>query len=186
MNFLKMTPEKLNSLQFSFLFNVKFMRKWFTLMEIMIVIAIISILMTITMRFWSKRIDDLGYQAGKEQFISEYDKLYSQATTSNYHAWIRYDILHLILNSGTNLLNYAYDSGAIEWINFSIPLALSWLEETRLDLQPYTLWCTIMNVVNDEISTWASVDFSLVVKEQKQYCFSIKNDTCKLIEQKCE
>jgi prepilin-type N-terminal cleavage/methylation domain-containing protein len=168
------------------------MKRGFTLIEIMIVIAIIAILMTVTMQFWSKRIDDLGNQAGKEQFITAYEKLYSQATTSNYHEGVRYDMLHIALRSGANPLSYAYDSEMYQSVNISTPLAISWLQtdtnivdEVNLDIQPYTLWCGITSSSNDEIFTWSIVSFNLVVKWQKQYCFTIKNDTCKLIEIKC-
>ena len=169
------------------------MRKGFTLIEILIVIIIIGVLMTVTMQFWSKRIDDLGYQAGREQFLSAYDKLYSQAMTSNYHEGIRYDILHITLSSGENALSYAYDSGDYQNVSISTPAVISWLRadgnivnDVNLNLQPYTLWCWIVSNDGDEIHTWSVVKFGLIVKSQKQYCFSIKNDTCKLIEQKCE
>jgi len=167
------------------------MRKGFTLIEIMIVIVIISVLMTITMRFWSNRIDDLGYQAGKEQFLSAYDMLYSQATTSNYHEGIRYDILYITLNSGENALSYAYDSGDYQKVHISTPMIISWLQvdentinDVNLTLHPYTLWCWISSNEGNEIYT--GISFGLIIKWQKQYCFSIKNDTCKLIEQKCD
>jgi len=145
------------------------------------------------MQFWSKRIDDLWYQTGKEQFIIAYEKLYSQAMTSNYHEGARYDILHITLSSGENTLSYAYDSDDYQKINISAPVVISWLQadgniinDVNLDLQPYTLWCWIVSNDGDEIHTWSMVSFGLIVKSQKQYCFSIKNDTCKLIEQKCE
>lgn len=169
------------------------MRKGFTLIEITIVIIIIGILMTITMQFWSKRIDDLGNQAGKEQFINAYDILYSQTTTSNYHEWTRYDMLHISLSTWNNPLSYAYDGGMYTYMNITTPVAISWLQmdgdnvnEVSLDIQPYTLWCGIIGTLDNEPSTWSTVTFDLIVKEQKTYCFSITNDTCKLIEQKCE
>jgi len=158
----------------------------------MIVIAVIAILMTVTMRFWSKRIDDLGSQAGKEQFVTAYDRLYSQAVTSNYHEGIRYDVLHITLNSWADSLSYAYDSGIYTSISIATPVMLSWLQldgsninEANLDLQPYTLWCWILGSSENEPSTWAAITFTLVVKGQKNYCFTIPSTTCKLIEIQC-
>jgi len=169
------------------------MKRGFTLIELLIVIAIISILMTVTMKFWSNRINDLGYQAGKEQFSTAYDKLYAQATTSNYHNTTRYELLHLTLASGANPLAFAYDDGTNEYATLSTPATISWLllddtirDEVRLTLRPYTLWCDITSSTDEWLYTWSTVRFSLLVKGQKHYCFSIQNDTCKLIEHTCE
>lgn len=169
------------------------MKKGFTIIEIMIVIIIISVLLTVTMQFWSKRIDDLGYQAGKEQFLSAYDTLYSQAMTSNYREGIRYDLLRIAISSGTNPLSYVYDSWAFQTVRIATPMQISGLQmdanaidEVYLHITPYTLWCELSSNTHDTLITWSTISFDLMVKWQKQYCFSIKNDTCKLIEQKCE
>ncbi|HCB51094.1 TPA: hypothetical protein DEP21_00665 [Patescibacteria group bacterium] len=66
-------------------------------MEIMIVIAIVAILMTITMRFGSRRIDDLNVQTIKEEFVQTYSTIFSQAMTSNYSAGKRYEKLTLLI-----------------------------------------------------------------------------------------
>lgn len=170
-----------------------FSKKGFTLIEIIFVIVIISILMTITMQFWSKRIDDLAYQIWKEQFITVYEKLYSQAATSNYYEWVRYDVSHITLSDGDNPISYLYDAGVAQPVSITTPLAISWLQldavatdHVNLDIQPYTLGCSMNTNIWEEIYTWSAISFSLIVKNQKQYCFSIENNTCRLIEKLCE
>lgn len=150
------------------------MKKGFTLIEIIIVISIIAILLTVTMRFWSSRIDILKYQAGKEQFVNAYDRLYTQHLTSNYHEWTRYESLTLRL--GSSGFNYFWDTGEVQYVTTTMPFAISGIDETSMVFKPYVVGCDMET----------GVVFQLIVDEKKTYCFSIKNDTCKLVEERCE
>ncbi|MBU0627013.1 prepilin-type N-terminal cleavage/methylation domain-containing protein [Patescibacteria group bacterium] len=86
-------------------------KKGFTLIEIIIVIAIISILMTITMKFGSGRINLLQYQTNKEEFAADYDQLYTQILTSNYRNGIRFETMKIKLSTDADQIEYAFDDG---------------------------------------------------------------------------
>lgn len=161
-------------------------KKAFTLLEIIIVLSIISILLTVTLRFWSNRIKDLTYQSTKEQFVATYEQLYSQTLTSNYHNNIRYDTLHITLGSWAKQLSYRFDNGVVQSSHISEPFILSGLklddkdiENVNISMRPYTLGCTLW-------ISWSMLSFTLLVEQIQSYCFTINNDTCKLIEKKCE
>ena len=164
------------------------MRKGYTLIEIMIVIVIISILMTVTMRFGSNRINDLKHQSTKEQFFSAYDKLYSQNMTSNYHNWIRFESLQIDLTNWSDQIYYGFDgSGGYKsdildnYVITGLMLDSGEINNVELNLKPYTIWCDMIN--NEQ--TWTILKFDILVDGQKSYCFTIKSDTCKLIEKIC-
>lgn len=162
------------------------MRKGFTLVEIMMVISILAILMTITMRFGSNRINDLKYQNIKEQFISAYERIYSDNMTSNYNNGNRYEILNVELKENGNQIFYSFDYwdskiANIQW-DFSITwMLINWEKKNNaiLTMEPYNIWCSINEL------TWSNINLDILVEENKRYCFEIKSDTCKLIEKLC-
>ena len=83
------------------------MKKGFTLIEIVIVLVVIGILMTATMRFGSGRIVDLKAQSLKEDFVGYYNELYNQNMTSSYRNEKQYKFL--TMNFGTGM-SYQLDS----------------------------------------------------------------------------
>jgi prepilin-type N-terminal cleavage/methylation domain-containing protein len=78
------------------------MKKAFTLIEIVIVLVVISILMTATMKFGSNRIDDLKAQSLKEQFVGYYNDLYRQNLMSSFRDEKKYQTLMLTFQTGTS------------------------------------------------------------------------------------
>lgn len=184
------------------IYHLKFIivKKGFTLVETLLVIVVITILMTITMHFWSKRIDELKYQSNKEKFITAYERLYAQNMTSNYYEGVRYDQLDIAINlSGWIGINFIRSNeGSISPFYEPSDIILkdifidSWSINTQilLSLKPYVLGCSLMGFVGDEYEqnalTWSRITFTMIIGGRKSYCFSINNDTCKLIEQKCE
>ena len=163
------------------------MKKAFTLLEMLIVLVVIGILMTATMRFWSGRIVDLKAQSIKEQFIWYYNDLYSQNMTSSFRDGQKYGTLTVVLTTGIYYILDAIPkmdtklpSLEIKKLRFmtggtSFPLA-------NLLFVPYHLWCSIAN----GSTTWATLYFDFIIPENgKKYCFEIKSETCKLIEQRC-
>ncbi|HCY21288.1 TPA: hypothetical protein DIC40_05585 [Patescibacteria group bacterium] len=65
----------------------------------MIVLGIIIIIMTVTMRFSSSRIDDLQVQTSKDDFKNNYEQLLLSNMSSNYHNGERYSKLIIGMQS---------------------------------------------------------------------------------------
>ncbi|MCX6823787.1 MAG: type II secretion system protein [candidate division SR1 bacterium] len=164
------------------------MKKGFTLIEMMIVLVIIGVLMAATMRFGSNRITDLKAQSLKEQFVGYYNEIYGQNMTSSFRDGKKYQTLVVSFESG---MWYKIDQGP-----FVVEPKLSALtfHELLLDDQttdhinltfvPYRLGCFI---TSSQGTTGDLFSFQVYMPENgKQYCFEIKSETCKLIEQRCK
>jgi len=152
-----------------------------------IVLLVIGILMAATMRFGSGRIVDLKAQSIKEQFVGYYNDLYSQNMTSSFRDKQKYQTLTVVLTTG---IYYLLDTIAkmdtrlphMEIKNLRFVTGGVSFPAANLLFVPYHFWCTITNGSD----TWAMLYFDFFVPENgKQYCFEIKSETCKLIEQRC-
>lgn len=163
------------------------MKKGFTLIEMLIVLVIIGILMTATMRFGSGRIVNLKAQSLKEQFVGYYNELYSQNLISSFRDGKKYQKLIIDFETG---MSYQIDQESLirEPKFSSIKFIELMLDSQRIDkiylnLTPYILWCPMVS------SQWHTGDifsFQLYVLENgKKYCFEIKTETCKLVETRC-
>lgn len=165
------------------------MKKGFTLIEMAIVLLIIGILMAATMRFGSGRIVDLKAQSLKEQFVGYYNDLYSQNMTSSFRDGKKYQVLTVTFDSGTW---YQVDQGPfvidpkLSGLTFrELTLDDQNIDSVNLQFTPYILWCVITSPL--QWTTGQVFSFQAYVPENgKQYCFEIKSETCKLIEQRCK
>ncbi len=162
------------------------MKKGFTLIEIVIVLVVIGILMTATMRFGSGHIVDLKAQSLKEDFVGYYNELYNQNMTSSYRNEKQYKFLTIHFDTG---IRYQTDSDPVVQepnlaaVTFrELMLDSQKTSSAQIQLVPYMLWCTFMS----QGITGNIFSFQFYVPQNgKQYCFEIKSETCKLIEMKC-
>ena len=174
-----------------YILNLK--KRAFTLLEIIIVIIIIWILMAATMRFWGGRVSFLNNKNVKEQFVSSYDKLYSNNMMSSYYMWDIYNKMVINFEVGNTWFDFLYQDYDWNdlWIYSSFldagsyvidKLQLWWQEINNLDLEfsPYVLGCSI----NWEENIDARLD--IVVNHDKFYCFEIKTDSCRLNKINCD
>jgi len=170
-------------------------KKWFTLIEMLIVIAIIGIMMGITINFWANRIQKLRYQSSKAQFVNSYEKLQSEVLTTNYHYRQHFDTFHIKFQSDLNNYSYEYqpiqkkysqkieDHVQIQNIVFLNNSEKQNLEQAELVLMPYQLPCKLL--LDGKLQEEWAIQFELNILEYaKKYCFEIDLNNCKLIEKK--
>ncbi len=116
-------------------------KKWFTLLETIIVVIIVGILLTITLWIGSIYLRTVKYRYEKEQFIGEMDKIIASVRTSNYRSWETYDYLSLQLTS--NGLQAYLETGltAVETLTITESTLVISGGSTTIRLFPYNIAC---------------------------------------------
>ena len=163
--------------------------KAFTIIELLIVIAIIWILMATTMKFSWDRISFLNNKNIQEQFVANFSSLQAENNMTNYHFWKIYQDLKINFVLEEDHFTYSYhnhDSAidtratTTEWWHYQInEIILDWdtTTEANIFMKPYTLWCTITNKDNND---WKNLKIWILVNDAKKYCFSIESNNCKI------
>lgn len=163
-------------------------KKWFTLIEILIVIVIIWILLALSLGITWGRVQILKEKYAQEQLVSTYNTLFSRNFLTNYYNGIMYENLVIQLKKWEQWFIYTYNTGLnnpiytgktnIEW-NIVIE-NLSWnssnINEVNVVFEPYKFWCTLSWVNN----TFSSIDITLRVDNKKNYCYRIDSKLCRL------
>ena len=181
----------------------KFKKSWFTLIEMLIVIIIIAIILSFTMKFSGNRINLLNDKNVQEEFIAQYDKLYLTAMNTNYISWQIYDKLDIILKNWWTWIQYQYklwDNVVESWfsdlLNWKIEINVSQGDATvkkaplTITFTPYELWCSFSGN-NTNSTTHAkekdSRNFSIKINNtSREYCFSINKNVWRLMKAKCD
>lgn len=166
---------------YTILYLSVYMKKAFTLIEMVIVLLVIGVLMTATMRFGSGRIVDLKAQSLKEQFVGRYNDLYNQNMTSSFRDGTKYQQLTIGFGSGTwyqtDQGTPIFDSKLNGLVFRSFVIDEDETSSVNLSFAPYVIGCSF---------EWSLFSFQVFVPENgKQYCFEIPSETCKLIETRC-
>ncbi len=167
-------------------------KKAFTILEITIVIVIIWVIMWATMKFGWDRIGFLNNKNVKEQFMSNYDSLYSNNMMTSYYMWDIYKELEIKFVLWENNLKYLYNTYGdnyqgttfVDGWSYEIDdLYLNGESTDMLDIvmSPYVLWCTI----NDSLES-SLAKISILVNKSKSYCFEINSDNCRIQSVSCE
>jgi len=165
---------------------------WFTLLEMLIVLVTISVILWMTIYFWSENIFKLQYKTTKEEFLSTLSSFYTNSLGSNYINQHRFNKLNLELFSWNDWILYSYiwDSYNQTWekkinlIEISSISIDNWAIQNKssINIIPYQLWCDIMDNNNN---TWSRIDFKLIVNKIKTYCLYLLSQNCKIKEQMC-
>lgn len=169
-------------------------KRAFTLLEIMIVIVIIWVLMWATMKFGGDRIGFLNNKNVKEQFLSSYDKLYSDNMMTSYYLGDIYKNLDINLVVWADNFDYVYKwyntvyswSAYIDGGNYKIDklyLDGDDVENLNISFVPYVLGCNI-NWLDLKDTQIANID--IVVNHSKNYCFEINSDNCRIQKVVCD
>lgn len=171
--------------------NVKKYKKAFTLLEITIVIVIIWILMWATMKFGGDRIGFLNNKNVKEQFVTSYDKLYSDNMMTSYYLGDIYKNLDIQFVVWADNIDYVYRwyttdySGSSYTDGWSYKIDSLYLngdavKNLDISFMPYVLGCEI-NGLDSQI---AKID--IVVNNFKSYCFEIDSNNCRIHKSVCD
>lgn len=164
-------------------FFMKAKKNWYTLLELMIVLWIIIILMTVTMRFSSSHLDNLQTQTSKDDFKNNYEQLLLTNMSSNYYNKDRYEKIEISMILWLNWFTYKlineeeeqkiytwYSNPKIEIIKLIVNNNEA--NEIITELIPYQIACKINN------NTWTA---KIEIKaKNKSSCFQYETNTCKI------
>lgn len=166
----------------------KVINKWFTLIEILIVIAIISFLLTVVMKFSGTQIWELRQKKEVEEFKDAFNMVITKNINSNYINKNKYTQLEINITKEKKDIILKYTNGNTitdTWLVL-IPFTSTIFdnintenneqESINIKMTPYILWCTINEEKNDAY---------FEVLSPKKLCFTIDTITCQLKEKKC-
>lgn len=172
------------------------LKKWFTLVEMIVVIIIMALLLSIMLLLWFNYIKRMQLRNDKEQLISTYFWLVSQSMSSNYFYWNKFNQIGLSLNnwgSELNVLSLSGDSFTKNiWFSKLSYSSLSWFQlwwnhydEWLIILESYEIWCWFKSWI--DYFTWWDLRFDLNSNNSKdKYCFEISLNSCKIDEKECD
>lgn len=165
-------------------------KRWFTLIEMMIVIVIVAILLAISLWISGNRIQILKNKSVQEQFVYTYNSLFSRNLLTNYYDWQLYDKMTIYFTWGNNNFLYCYNTtpesceqDKTEGGTYKISaLQLGNTTPNTIDIkfEPYVLWCKISN------ETEKILTIKLQLNDNEDYCMKINPDLCKLEKTDCQ
>lgn len=173
-------------------------KRWFTLVEMMIVIIIVSILLALSLWISGGRVQILKNKSVQEQFTYTYNSLFSRNLLTNYYNWQLYDKMIIHLTLWENKFSYSYNNGdtelfsgydniqwgkyTIEMMHFSGKVASTQPNQSaEIRFTPYVLGCELWN--NNQ--TWEILKVKLKLNDMEDYCVKINSDLCKLEKENC-
>lgn len=150
--------------------------RWFTLIEILFVIVIISLLLWSVFFFWSQRIAELSTKTQVEEFIQFYDRVRLENLSSSYIWTGRYDSMTIDFadDQGVLTLDYTIQWDTVYSEDFRLwgELVFAIQDDFVVTQKPFVMWCSI---------TPSSADsFAIVSPMGDRYCFAIIPDSCRL------
>ena len=183
-------------------------KKWFTLVEMLIVIVIIGILLTLSMRISWDRVQILKTKSVWEQVVYNYNNLYAKNLLTNYYSWNMYDNMVIRFSEWDAKLYYRYKmysdektaqdnnpwlSEVVQWWSYKVDKLYFEgndhpVNEAYAVFEPYKIWCVLSNTSqnNENNSSYKKLKIDLLVNTNSRYCFEISKDLCKLQVVNCE
>ena len=171
-------------------------RKWFTLIEILIVIIIIWIMLAIGFSLNWNSVDQLRAKSSIEEISSFFDTKFLQTQASNYENWVAYTWIDITLSLNATSIPYVYhlswnnSEGNFYWENFTIT-SISWatevdwgktLETVTIQYVPFSPGCEFIWGDGTEMT---KIYFSAKPRGLKEACFELDKNYCKLKAIRC-
>jgi len=181
--------------------------KAFTLMEIVIVLAIMGIITLMTMGLSGTQLQNLQQKTIKEKILSTYQTHYSRNLTSSFFAGLRYEKMYLTLEEGENVLTFGFTETDTEGTNSNIlsekitfrerfvieniftdpyivndPTNLKPKGKITITYTPYQISCMIGEDPEEDIE---DVVIITRIRGMNNYCFAINAKSCRMREVKC-
>ncbi len=167
-------------------------KRWFTLIEMMLVIVIIAILLALSIWISGNRVQWLKVKSIQEQFVHNYNNVYLKNMLTNYYSWTIYDKMTVNFAKWEDKIGYFY-SNYPEDVQYAF--AKEWMYEinqiflderlfdfVKVNFTPYTLWCEIADSTGN---TWKNLLLNLLINS-KEYCFKINHSLCRLEKTDCD
>lgn len=148
---------------------------WFTLIEVLVVIVIMSILLSMTIFFGGSYIKDLQLRSEKESVVNLINYSLSYAKSTNYFEGTKFTSMDILLS--TWWVTVTLDGGSTFWEVELVrsTLALSWTNGT-ISITPYQRWCVYVDDPENEL-----VSFTInSTVDTNQFCFEWDMNLCKL------
>ena len=166
-------------------------RKWFTLIEMLIVILIIGIMLGIGFLLNWNSVDQLRTKSSIEELSSFFDTKFLQIQASNYENWVAYSGIDITLSWWATSIDYVYHlnwwdvSEKFYWETFTI-MKITWdnqhLDKVTIQYVPFNPGCTFIwwdgTVIN-------KLYFSVKPRGLKNACFEMDKNYCKLRAIRC-
>ncbi len=189
-------------------------KKWFTLIEIMLVIVVIGILMVATMSYSWEQLTLLREKSVQERFIDQMnmfsrialsshyfqDKTYSEILLSfKVHGSDTHDAELLSKKKHDTWIGYLFSWGgyATEQVAQSENMIDPWytvlslssfssrFSELVLKYTPYTLWCQVF--LGDQKYVWdTDILFTIGAKKHQKFCSRLNIHLCKFEKISCD
>lgn len=169
-------------------------KRWFTLIEILLVIVIISILLALSLGLTGGRVQILEEKYIQENFVSNYNTLFSRNFLTNYYRDNVYDNLVVRIKWWTGWFSYSYNNAwgesieqdFVRWDKYYITglfLKGSAISDVDIIFKPYKFWCTL----SGSNGTWGILSMMFLMKKnEKKYCYSINSNLCRLEKKNCD
>lgn len=152
--------------------------QWFTLIEMLVVIAIAMVLLTISLRMNRSRIDDMKSQSERYQRHDRHLHTNTMMSTNNYIDNERVQSIQWIYSG--NKIDLAIQTG----IDTTYTVVDSFVrkhhtQNTSLTIikKPFELGCTIAQTTTNDNSSWSLLQL-MAVWSEKSYCFTLDAWLC--------
>lgn len=163
------------------------MKRWFTLIEMLIVIVIASILMAITMKMGGDFVQDIKSKKSREEFLSDFALVRGQLLLSRFNNGVSTASVTVWFDDGDVTTSFVGENDEEDNSPKAITtlyddITISW---PTITIEPYTLACKVWGAkseVQDDNTDTIVITF---LYSKKTYCHTIETSTCKIISTTC-
>ncbi len=168
--------------------------KAFTLLEMVIVMILLGIMTMMTLQLSTDQIEKVQHKSVKEEILHTYQKYYTKNLVSSFYQGVHYKTLNIHFSSWDNQISFSFSGDNDDEVGSGVlfgKFQITHLTEdgtntydaATVSLTPFHLACAWIFDWVDKIWTWLWIRF--LIQEQKEYCFEISSQTCRMREVEC-